>query len=47
VSFPLQHGDRVTIRRFSTDFQLVHNPGYARWHNLVTKLHWGRAPSFD
>ncbi len=47
VSCPLQPGDRVTIRRFNTDFMLVHNPLYPKWHNLVTKLHWGRAPSYE
>ncbi len=44
VSYPLQPGDLITIRRFDTDLQLVHNPLYAKWHNLVTKLHWGRPP---
>ena len=47
VSCPLRSRHRVTIRRFDTDFLLVHNPLYAKWHNLVTKLHWGRPPSLD
>lgn len=47
VSCPLQLGDRVTVRRFETDFMLVHNPLYPKWHNLVTKLHWGRQPNYD
>ncbi len=47
VSHLLRPGDRVTIRRFDSDFLLVHNPLYAEWHNLVTKLHWGRAPSCE
>ena len=47
VSCPLKPGDRVTIRRFDTDFQLVRNPLYTRWHNLVTKLHWGQSPTCD
>ena len=47
VSCPLQPGNRVTIRRFDTDYLLVRNPLYTRWHNLVTKLHWGKAPSYD
>ncbi|MGD2109529.1 MAG: NAD(+)/NADH kinase [Phycisphaerae bacterium] len=47
VSCPLETGDRLTIRRFDHDFLLVHNPLYARWHNLVTKLHWGRAPNYE
>jgi NAD+ kinase len=47
LSCPLQPGDKVTVRRFETDFLLVHNPHYSKWHNLVTKLHWGRAPSCE
>jgi len=39
---PLQGGDRLTVRRFSSDFLVVRNPKYAKWHNLVTKLHWGQ-----
>ena len=46
VSCPLQPSDRITLRRFDTDFVLVHNPLYAKWHNLVTKLHWGQAPDY-
>jgi len=46
VSCPLQTGDRLTVRRFDHDFLLVHNPLYAKWHNLVTKLHWGRPPNY-
>ncbi len=45
VSCPLQSGDHVIVRRFATDFLLVRNPLYADWHNLVTKLNWGRPPS--
>ncbi len=47
VTCPLQPGDRITVRRFESDYLLVRNPLYARWHNLVTKLHWGRSPSYD
>ncbi|MCH7925332.1 MAG: NAD(+)/NADH kinase [Planctomycetes bacterium] len=47
VTFPLQPGDRITVRRFESDYLLVRNPLYARWHKLVTKLHWGRSPSYD
>lgn len=45
VSCPLRSGDCMTIRRFESDFLVVHNPLYARWHNLTTKLHWGQAPN--
>lgn len=44
VSCPLEHGDHVVIRRFASDFLVVRNPTYAKWHNLVTKLHWGQSP---
>ncbi len=47
VSYLLRPGDRVTIKRFGTDCLLVHNPHHAKWHNLVTKLHWGQAPNYD
>jgi NAD+ kinase len=47
VSYPLQRGDRVTIRRFDTDMLVVRNPIYARWHKLVTKMHWGQGPELD
>ena len=47
VTFPLQPGDRITVRRFESDYLLVRNPLYTRWHKLVTKLHWGRSPSYD
>lgn len=47
VLFPLSRGARVTIRRADTRVQVVHNPLYARWHKLVTKLHWGQGPVYS
>ena len=47
ASYPLGPGDRVSVQRFSTDFLIVRNPLYAKWHNLVTKLHWGKSPSYE
>lgn len=44
ISCPLQPGDRVVVRRYQADLLVVRNPRYARWHNLVTKLHWGQSP---
>ncbi len=44
VSYPLKAGDRVIGRRFAHDFLLVRNPQYARWQQLITKLHWGHLP---
>ena len=47
VSYGLQPGDHVEIKRFSSDFLLVNNTLHPAWRNLVTKLHWGRAPNLD
>ena len=47
VSFPLQAGDRLAIKRFSSNFNLVRNPAYPEWHGLVTKLRWGQSPSYE
>jgi len=42
VSLPVQTGDRLTVRRYPHDFQLVHNPGQPRWYTLTQKLGWGQ-----
>ncbi len=42
VSLPVHVGDRITVRRWPADFQLVRNPAQAKWHTLTTKLKWGR-----
>ncbi len=47
VSYALRPGDRVAVRRFSSDFLLVRNPQHAKWHNLMTKLHWGQSPTYE
>lgn len=47
VSSPLEQDDRVIIKRFSADLKMVRNPLYAKWHKLVNKLHWGRAPNYE
>jgi len=47
VSYALRPGDRVTVQRFSSDFLLVRNPQHAKWHNLMTKLHWGQSPTYE
>ncbi len=46
VSCPLMEGDRVVIQRFGTDMLRVRHPRRPRWHNLVSKLHWGRGPTY-
>lgn len=42
---PLKQGDRVTIRRFSSDFLLVRNPQHSVWYALRKKLMWGAGPT--
>ncbi len=46
VSCPLQAGDRVAIKHFEADWQVVRNPMYPEWRKLITKLHWGQPPDF-
>ncbi len=41
VSWSIRAGDRLTVRRFSHDFLLVHNPAHPCWYPLTTKLKWG------
>ena len=47
VSSPFRAGDVLTVRRSEQNFKLVKNPKYPRWHTLVTKLNWGRPPSYQ
>ena len=47
ISSPFRAGDVLTIRRSQENFKLVKNPKYSRWHTLVTKLNWGRPPSYQ
>jgi NAD+ kinase len=42
VSLPLAGGDRLTVRRYPHDFQLVPNPAHPRWYTLTRKLKWGQ-----
>ncbi|HUU82106.1 MAG TPA: NAD(+)/NADH kinase [Phycisphaerae bacterium] len=44
VSFPLAVNDTIVIRKYETNFEIVHNPLYPKWHKLVTKLSWGQSP---
>ncbi|HUU85672.1 MAG TPA: hypothetical protein VM243_19410 [Phycisphaerae bacterium] len=37
-------GDTIVIRKYETNFEIVHNPLYPKWHKLVTKLSWGQSP---
>lgn len=39
---PLAEGDRMVVRRFAHDFQLVRNPAQPKWYTLMTKLKWGQ-----
>ncbi len=47
VSFLVEPGDRVMIRKSDTEFLLVRNPLHARSHGLKTKLFWGRSAIQD
>jgi NAD+ kinase len=47
LSFPLRHDDVITLQRFSEDFQLVRNPLFPPWRNLMTKLRWGQPPNYE
>jgi NAD kinase len=47
VRSALQAGDRIPIERYESNFLLVRNPAYPKWHGLVTKLRWGQAPSYQ
>lgn len=46
-SHALRKGDHVIIRRYANDFLLVRNSRHGRWHNLITKLHWGQPPKYE
>lgn len=46
VSGPLKAGDCVSVKRFGSDFLLVRNPRFPKWHSLVTKLRWGQPPTY-
>jgi len=39
---PVRAGDKVQIVQGSQRWSLVRNPRRPKWHNLVTKLRWGR-----
>jgi NAD+ kinase len=42
--FPLQEGDRVTIRRAAHRARLLHPAGYDHFAMLREKLHWSETP---
>lgn len=44
VSYPLEVGDTLVIKKFDANFAIVHNPLHPKWHKLVTKLNWGKPP---
>lgn len=46
VSSALGTGDRLIVTRSDQHFQLVRSPDHVRWHTLMTKLNWGRPPSY-
>jgi len=42
VQRPIRPGDRVIIERSRQQWCMVRHPQRPPWHNLVTKLRWGR-----
>jgi NAD+ kinase len=44
VPCAIHAGDKVYIQRAPYRCRIVKNPRQSRWHNLVTKLRWGRPP---
>jgi NAD+ kinase len=40
----LRVGDRLIIRRYRADFELIRNPGRSTWYALRRKLMWGENP---
>jgi NAD+ kinase len=42
--FPLEDGDRVTIRRAPYHVRLLHPEGHDHFAMLRQKLHWGETP---
>ena len=41
LTFPLEHGDKITIRKKSRHLWLLHPSDYDYYHTLRTKLGWG------
>jgi NAD+ kinase len=46
ASTKLQAGDRVVIRRSSSDVLLVENPESRQWRSLAEKLNWAVSPKY-
>lgn len=46
VTVGLLRDDVIRIRRHTDLFQVVRNPRHHKWHNLTTKLYWGRNPTY-
>jgi NAD+ kinase len=44
VQIPLDHGDRITIRRGPSSFPMVRLPGHNFYRTLRDKLGWGTSP---
>ncbi len=42
VPLPFNAGDRLSVRRSGSEFQLVHNPDQPRWYTLTKKIKWGQ-----
>ncbi|MCB9867124.1 MAG: NAD(+)/NADH kinase [Phycisphaerales bacterium] len=42
VQRPIRCGDRLHVQRARHPWCIIRNPRRPQWHNLVTKLRWGR-----
>jgi len=43
--FNLDTQDVLEVRMAPQHAQIIHNPRYPRWHNIVTKFRWGDGPA--
>ena len=46
VSLPMYVGQRMTVRRYPHTMKLVTRSDRPRWHTLITKLGWGKLPTY-
>ena len=44
LNCPLQRHDKIMIEQAAQTARLVRSPKHPKWHNLTTKLRWGRPP---
>lgn len=47
ASCPIKTGDRIVVRRASSDVLLVENPDSREWRTLAEKLNWAAGPRYN